>query len=138
MKKVISLLLLAVYLFAAGGPAYASLSCRCVWAKSSAVHACCRHGIDHTGDLPAAKADVSAPCCGNHHSTEIALYTVSPDSDKVTRCAVLLLPPALVAGACIECIEAVTTSDKVAERRTPFVSTGFTTPTGLRAPPVLA
>lgn len=142
MKRIIALLLCSVYLLATGGPAYASLSCKCVWEKtcpvSCAAHECCHDSIDHTGDAPAAVADVTAPCCGNHHSTEIKLYTGAPDADKSVRCAVLLLPPALAAEECLECIEAVVTCERVFERRTPFLSADRSAPTGLRAPPVLA
>lgn len=40
LKRLISLLLLAIYLTAWGGPAYVSLSCKCVTMSS---HVCCHH-----------------------------------------------------------------------------------------------
>ncbi len=136
LKRYIALLLLAVYFMAAGGPALVSLSCRCVAMHLHAEHACCQH-CDHSEDALAAKADVSAPCCGNHHSTEVNLYTGSgADNDRIVRCAVVDLPAALAAEYPLD-MRIVTTADKVAERRAPFVCRGFVRSTGLRAPPVL-
>lgn len=62
-----------------------------------------------------------APCCGNHHSTEIELYVSSSfdNNERYTRCIVLDLPPALAA----ECpcpAHVPFLREKVAERRTPF------------------
>ena len=73
LKRLISLLLLAIYLTAWGGPAYVSLSCKCVTMSS---HVCCHH-CQHSADAAGAGESLKAPCCGNHHSTEIELYTGS-------------------------------------------------------------
>ena len=73
LKRLISLLLLAIYLTAWGGPAYVSLSCKCVTMSS---HVCCHH-CQHGADAAGAGESLKAPCCGNHHSTEIELYTGS-------------------------------------------------------------
>ena len=84
LKRSISLLLLAVYLFATAGTALASLTCKCVAMKARTEHACCCHCL-HVADLPAAAGgEMRAPCCGNHHSTEIELYTGS-SSDNHER-----------------------------------------------------
>ena len=69
LKRLISLLLLAIYLTAWGGPAYVSLSCKCVTMSS---HVCCHH-CQHSADAAGAGESLKAPCCGNHHSTEIEL-----------------------------------------------------------------
>ena len=53
LKRSISLLLLAVYLFATAGTALASLTCKCVAMKARTEHACCCHCL-HVADLPAA------------------------------------------------------------------------------------
>ena len=71
LKRLISLLLLAIYLTAWGGPAYVSLSCKCVTMSS---HVCCHH-CQHSADAAGAGESLKAPCCGNHHSTEIEIYT---------------------------------------------------------------
>ena len=84
LKRSISLLLLAVYLFATAGTALASLTCKCVAMKARTEHACCSH-CHHVADLPAAAGgEMRAPCCGKHHSTEIELY-VSSSSDSNER-----------------------------------------------------
>ena len=85
LKRLISLLLLSVYLLATGGPAYVSLSCKCVAMKARAAHVCCHH-CQHGADTSDGTASLKATCCGNHHSTEINLYTFSQDSEKSTRC----------------------------------------------------
>lgn len=121
LKRSISLLLLAVYLFATAGTALASLTCKCVAMKARTEHACCCHCL-HVADLPAAAGgEMRAPCCGNHHSTEIELYVSSSfdNNERYTRCIVLDLPPALAA----ECpcpAHVPFLREKVAERRTPF------------------
>ena len=79
-----------------------------------------------------------APCCGNHHSTEIELYVSSSfdNNERYTRCIVLDLPPALAA----ECpcpAHVPFLREKVAERRTPFVREASACSVGFRAPPVL-
>lgn len=63
LKRLISLLLLAIYLTAWGGPAYVSLSCKCVTMSS---HVCCHH-CQHGADAAGAGESLKAPCCGNHH-----------------------------------------------------------------------
>lgn len=134
LKRLISLLLLAIYLTAWGGPAYVSLSCKCVTMSS---HVCCHH-CQHGADAAGAGESLKAPCCGNHHSTEIELYVSSSfdNNERYTRCIVLDLPPALAA----ECpcpAHVPFLREKVAERRTPFVREASTLSVGFRAPPVL-
>ena len=134
MKRLISLLLLAIYLTAWGGPAYVSLSCKCVTMSS---HVCCHH-CQHGADAAGAGESLKAPCCGNHHSTEIELYVSSSfdNNERYTRCIVLDLPPALAA----ECpcpAHVPFLREKVAERRTPFVREASACSVGFRAPPVL-
>lgn len=116
----------------------ASLTCKCVAMKARTEHACCCHCL-HVADLPAAAGgEMRAPCCGNHHSTEIELYVSSSfdNNERYTRCIVLDLPPALAA----ECpcpAHVPFLREKVAERRTPFVREASTLSVGFRAPPVL-
>ena len=134
LKRLISLLLLAIYLTAWGGPAYVSLSCKCVTMSS---HVCCHH-CQHSADAAGAGESLKAPCCGNHHSTEIELYVSSSfdNNARCTRCIVLALPPALAA----ECpcpAHLPFLREKVAERRTPFVREASACSVGYRAPPEL-
>lgn len=136
LKRVISLLLLAVYLFAAGGPAYVSLSCSCVAMKAHEAHIC-GHDCSHSDEGSAAREALKAPCCGNHHSTEINLYTFSPDSEKSTRCAVVDLPPALMAEA-PAIADAPLHCEQAAERPLLRIVQESVGCAGLRAPPVLA
>lgn len=91
LKRLISLLLLAIYLTAWGGPAYVSLSCKCVTMSS---HVCCHH-CQHSADAAGAGESLKAPCCGNHHSTEIELYTgsSSDNHERFIRCTVTDLRP---------------------------------------------
>ena len=139
LKRLISLLLLAVYLTAAGGPAYVSLSCKCVAMTAHAAHVCCHHCQQHDDSASPARESVKAPCCGNHHSTEIELYTgsTSDNNEKLTRCAVTDLPPALVAEGPAPALLSPC-CERVAERCAPFILRGHVRSAGLRAPPVLA
>ena len=91
LKRLISLLLLAIYLTAWGGPAYVSLSCKCVTMSS---HVCCHH-CQHGTDAAGAGESLKAPCCGNHHSTEIELYTGSSSSSSGRR-----FPNAAILSSC--------------------------------------
>lgn len=136
LKKVISLLLLTVYLLATGGTAFASLSCRCVAMAPPAAHSCCHHCFH--GDEPAAPRAFSAPCCGNHHSTEIELYTAShADSEKGSRCVVYLLLPAL-ATEYPQPVDPLVVCERRAEPHISSIQEAFIHSAGLRAPPVLA
>ncbi|MFQ7502847.1 MAG: hypothetical protein ACLRMJ_06430 [Alistipes finegoldii] len=132
LKRLISLLLLAIYLTAWGGPAYVSLSCKCVTMSS---HVCCHH-CQHSADAAGAGESLKAPCCGNHHSTEINLYTFSQDNEKSTRCTVTDLPPALVAEA-PEPAD-ISLGGRKPSDAAPFVERSHVRCAGLRAPPVLA
>lgn len=138
LRKYISLVLLAVYLFAAGGAAYAALTCHCKAAPVVQHTEACCHVCDHTGDLPAATADFTAPCCGDSHSTYIDLYTGSAsESHKNVKCTVLTLPPALAA----ECpcpYHVPSLRVERVERFVPLADPACVLPSGLRAPPVLA
>lgn len=134
-KRFISLLLLAVYLLAAGGPAWASLSCKCVAAKLRTAHTCCCH-CAHESDGMAAKADVSAPCCGHHHSTQVDLYTSgSSDNERSTRVAAADLTA--LAPDVPDAIDAPSDCLRIVVRQTPLPGKPRPCGTGLRAPPAL-
>ncbi|WP_418992156.1 hypothetical protein [Alistipes sp.] len=137
LRRYISLVLLAVYLFATGGTAYASVSCECV-SKAPTVSACCHH---HCTDIPCGGRDgdsLTAPCCGDRHSTEIELYTGSgSENERGPRCVVLDLPPALAA-TCPCPAHVPFLRLKAVERPAPFLPDLRILPIGFRAPPVLA
>ena len=138
-RFVISLLLLAAYLFATVAPAVASVTCKCVAmrARTEQQHLCCRHCQLPPHTQP-ADSDLRAPCCSFHHSTEIVLYTSShsDDSEKYVRCAVYLLPPSMAAECpCPAHVPALRRSP--APRRDPVPLEGVREAVGLRAPPVL-
>ena len=138
LKRSISLLLFAVYLFATAGAAVVSLSCECVSMKARTEHVCCSH-CQHVSDTAVAGGVLRATCCGDHHSTEVELYlsSGSDNNERYIRCAVTDLPPALAAECpCPAHIPFL--REKVAERRAPFVPDACILPSGFRAPPVLA
>lgn len=138
LKRYISLLLLAVYLFATAGTALASLTCKCVSMKARTEHVCCSHCQQHAAEA-AADGVMRAPCCGNHHhSTEIDLYLFShgDNGEKQIRCMVTDLPPALAA----ECpcpAHVPLLREKTVQRQAPFIAEACMLPVGFRAPPAL-
>lgn len=135
LKRSIAFLLLAVYLFAVGGQAGIVLSCKCVHLRAH-VEACCCHCSQNAHSV-AAGMSLKAPCCGNHHSTDIALYTgASPDNDRLAKRIVTELPPAIVAEAPVVADEPAV-YEYVVERQTPFDGEVHLFSSGLRAPPVL-
>lgn len=137
LKKLISLLLVSVYLFAVGGVAYEALACECVSFKAHAAHVRCHHCCV-PDDVPASGAALAAACCSDHHSTEVELYTrVSSDDEYRFECMVLDLPSSLAVDCpCPAHIPFL--REMIAERRAPFVQKACVLCVGLRAPPVLA
>lgn len=138
-KGYIALLLLAAYLLATGGPAVASLTCKCVAQKE--VHAavsCCVHcaHIPSEGGQPA----LSAPCCDDRHSTDIDLYTASSSdaNERLTRCAVWILPPALAPDEPCVAASPDAACQRFRRRDIPLYKQSDLLCVGLRAPPVLA
>lgn len=137
LKRHIARLLLTVYLLAVGSVAWTSLSCPCV-AKSVERHAtsccCCTHSADHLAD----KEHLSAPCCDNHHSTEIALYTNPfPQDDERGVKRVVTQLPLFVPHICpLQSPERYSAAVIVA-RDCPLLLPDFPQGCPLRAPPVL-
>ena len=135
LKRLISLLLLSVYLLATVGAAVVSLTCGCVEQRVHAEHVCLS-GCQH--DMPAD--GLVRSCCGCElHSTEVELYLypASDNNERHIRCMVTDLPPAIAAECpCPE--HAPDLREKSAERRSPFVQEASILPVGFRAPPVSA
>ena len=148
-KRIIACWLLVVYLVTAVGPACASLSCRCAFMEHRTEAVCCaHHGHAHPAHAcdrlhqPAAGSSCDArehasgweaPCCGDRHSTEIALYTPGGDdrSDKLLLpVTAALLPDDLPVAA-----PALAGSARLTDRHTRRLCHGSVHGTGLRAPP---
>lgn len=122
LRRVIAFVLLACYLFAVGGEAAAALSCDCV---------------HHGASAERGSARLAAPCCGDEHSTEIALYTaLSSILDKAARRVVLALPPTLAAELPAAAEQLLHRCD-AAECAGALPDDGLLRAVGLRAPPVL-
>mgnify|MGYP000543107404 CR=1 FL=1 len=137
LKRLISLLLLSVYLLAMKEQSLARC-CKLLYGVLSERAAnLVMRGTRRTDEIFSGTASLKATCCGNHHSTEINLYTFSQDSEKSTRCTVTDLPPALVAEA-PEPADISLGGEKTVGRCAPFVERGHVRCAGLRAPPVLA
>lgn len=135
LKRYIALLLTAVYLFAAGGSVFASLTCRCITGDLQGVHICCRH-CDHKS-VPAVLAE---HCCGDAHSTDIVLYTApSNDSTKFIKRAVATeSPAALVADRIVSTgTFPLGCCNRIISRGVGAVPDSFVSSCGLRAPPAL-
>jgi len=136
VRRVISLLLLAVYLTAVGGASFASLTCRCVMCH----HASCPYRT-RAAVCPAPQDNSlwSAPCCSDRHSTEIDLYTAGSQDDNVRylRSLVIDLPADLAAECpCPAHCPALRHAPDL--RPTPLRPNPVPACRGLRAPPVLA
>lgn len=140
-KRCIALLLLTVYLLTLGGAALRSLTCECVamHARSHAAAAChlCAH-CDRTvqEDDPAAAPFLSAPCCDDRHSTDIALYTdkLSDSERETARCTIItLLPDQTVECPCPTHIPAL--RETPLPPAEPLVEALWLTTSGFRAPP---
>ncbi|MEG0499153.1 MAG: hypothetical protein RR522_04690 [Alistipes sp.] len=138
MKSYIAFLMLGIYLFAVGSPAYATLTCKCV--TESHAHGCCAH-CGHVEDLVDGTTMLQAPCCSDHHSLDIDLYTdASQDAARhARRVFVAELPSALVADLVVSVTyELPLVRGFVADRSIPSVTDTHFFACGLRAPPVLA
>lgn len=139
LRRVIAFVLLACYLFAVGGEAAAALSCDCVRMHSHPGHEhphciCCVH---HGASAERGSARLAAPCCGDEHSTEIALYTaLSSILDKAARRVVLALPPTLAAELPAAAEQLLHRCDAV-ECAGALPDDGLLRAVSLRAPPVL-
>ena len=137
LRKLISLLLVSVYLFAVGGAAYNALACECVSFRTHSAHVCCHH-CAHDCDTTSGPA-VAGSCCGDAHSTEVELYTRVSSSDDEDQSRILVLDlPAALAAECPCPAHVPLLRETPAERHAPFIEDAHVLSVGLRAPPVLA
>ena len=124
LKRSISLLLLAVYLFATAGTALASLTCKCVAMKARTEHACCCHCL-HVADLPAAAGGGDArtllrqPPFDRNRTLRFLVFRQQRAVYPLHRPR-----PAACAGRRVLRVPRMFRflREKVAERRTPFVT----------------
>lgn len=132
-RRSIALLLFAVYLLMAVGAPVASLSCECLSSHDHSELFCTRHGCAASGNH---EPRLMAPCCSDHHSTEIELYLALSDGiGKFLRCAVTDLPPALFAdGAAL--IPLLFGKQAYVERHVLPVPDSVVSSPGFRAPPL--
>lgn len=138
IKKYISLLMLMGYLFAVGAPAVFALSCECVAMNTGSTHVCCHH-CDHNDASASGQYVLKAPCCGDHHSTEVELYTGSShDAERYAkRIFVTELPSALAAESVSFIAYIPVVCGVVADPAPSSVEDFRVSSCGLRAPPVL-
>lgn len=132
-RYIIAFMLLTIYCTTSAASAYLSVSCHCV-APHKAAHGCCAH---HAAPDDSATTAFEGICCDNHHSTEISLYRAPGDDNNAVRlrCAVLHLPPRMVAecpAPTLTAAETTTTSSTA-----PPVMAGYGATASLRAPPAL-
>lgn len=136
LKRYIALLLTTVYLFAVGGPSFASLTCRCVSPAEPVQQPCCSLCDDDSGFRPA----MHEPCCGDRHSIDVALYTSSShDAEKfVKRIVAPDLPDALAAESVVGAgPDGPIGCDRIVPQDRRPLPTALVASCGLRAPPVL-
>lgn len=151
VKQFITWMLLSVYLLAVAGPAMCSLSCKCVVMQSRTNHSshicscCCGHDNHDAGcdrGVSVAKANspeqVKAPCCRNHHSTEINLYIGnSSENERHNRVFVIELPAAFVSENS-DILAVAFPCERLARGAIPDLLQAHARSAGLRAPPVSA
>lgn len=132
-KHYIACWLSAVYLLMTVGPAFASLSCRCMIMDAHTETACCHHHSPVATDEVPEHAEWDAPCCCDRHSTKIVLYT-NETNDRTDRIAIpvsaALLPEDIPSTA-----PEAAFFERVDDRRAHFLCHGSVRCAGLRAPP---
>ena len=133
-KRVLSSLILAIYLMASCGGMLSVILCHCTRRQHVITHHCCDHCCHHgSGD----GIKLPSKCCNHDHSTEINLYNHEKSLFKALTPAICALLPALQ-----EDIEFSTEQNPVSRhldrRKTPLLISEFVSIKGLRAPPVIA
>ena len=134
-KRVLSSLILAIYLVASCGGMLSVTLCHCSRSQHVATHHCCDHCCHHHDSGDGIK--LPSKCCNHDHSTEINLYNHEKSLFKALTPAICALLPALQ-----EDIEFSTEQNPVSRhldrRKTPLLISEFVSIKGLRAPPVIA
>ena len=134
-KRVLSSLILAIYLMASCGGMLSVILCHCTRSQHVITHHCCDHCCHHHDSNDNIK--LPSKCCNHDHSTEINLYNHEKSLFKALTPAICALLPALQ-----EDIEFSTEQNPVSRhldrRKTPLLISEFVSIKGLRAPPVIA
>jgi hypothetical protein len=134
-KRVLSSLILAIYLMASCGGMLSVILCHCTRSQHVIIHHCCDHCCHHHDSGDGIK--LPSKCCNHDHSTEINLYNHEKSLFKALTPAICALLPALQ-----EDIEFSTEQNPVSRhldrRKTPLLISEFVSIKGLRAPPVIA
>lgn len=134
-KRVLSSLILAIYLMASCGGMLSVILCHCTSSQHVITHHCCDHCCHHHDSGDGIK--LPSKCCNHDHSTEINLYNHEKSLFKALTPAICALLPALQ-----EDIEFSTEQNPVSRhldrRKTPLLISEFVSIKGLRAPPVIA
>lgn len=140
LRRLISLIMLSVYLTSICGYAISIILCHCPHAKhylTEHVGVHCGHCSIHHSQCD-GMSQFEMPCmCKHKHTTEISLYDISKKIQSATAPAVLCQHPDLVAGIDVPEPEE---SDfrRFVRRNTPLTSSPHAECSALRAPPVLA
>jgi hypothetical protein len=134
-KRVLSSLILAIYLMASCGGMLSVILCHCTRSQHVITHHCYDHCCHHHDSGDGIKLPTN--CCNHDHSTEINLYNHEKSLFKALTPAICALLPALQ-----EDIEFSTEQNPVSRhldrRKTPLLISEFVSIKGLRAPPVIA
>ncbi len=134
-KRVLSSLILAIYLMASCGGMLSVILCHCSRSQHVATHHCCDHCCHHHDSGDGIK--LPTDCCNHDHSTEIDLYNHEKSLFKTLIPAICALLPALQ-----EDIDFSAKQDSALRhldrRKTPLLISEFASIKGLRAPPVIA
>lgn len=140
LRRVISIVMLSVYLTSICGYAASVILCHCPHAK----HFLTEHAGVHCGHCSECHAacDGTAgfemPCmCKHKHTTEISLYDIAKKVQSATAPAVLCQHPDLVAGTEVP-EPAGSGFGRFARQNTPLPSSPHVQCSALRAPPVSA
>jgi len=104
VRKVISSLMLTLYMLAVGVPCMASITCRCTAHAALTAADCCRHD-DCCGECGFNEADDCS--CGHSHNLERRLYTADHGSENDALRRVNLIISAAVEPVVPLCVETV-------------------------------
>lgn len=137
LKRVISSLLLAIYLMAGCGGMLSVIMCHCQRSNHFQSHhsCCCSHHCcaNHNGDGIKAQRGCG---CMHDHSTEIDLYNHERSVSNLCPPIICLSLPTLQEQ--IHVYEWHDTTKRLDRRKIPLSTADFVALKGLRAPPVIA
>ncbi len=137
-KRVISSLLLAIYLMASCGAMLSVILCHCTRSQHFQTHHCCSHNTCHNNHINCGEGIKLPNNCGctHDHSTEIDLYIYEKSFIADIQPVICDAIPAMAEqiDLCTELLK-IKYLDK---SKIPLPQSGFISTKGLRAPPVIA